>query len=132
MPVPIEDIPYLRSQGYTDEEIANLSPLPQPSNNVSVPSTIGRTLQAHAGGIAGGAAAIPGTVYGAELGLLGGPAAPITVPLGAVIGGVGAGLLGSIYWSICSRSNPWTTTSTSIRISSSTGSRTTSNSQCGN
>lgn len=41
-------------------------------------------------------AAIPGAEAGASLGLLGGPAAPVTVPLGSILGGLGGYFAGDI------------------------------------
>lgn len=55
------------------------------------------TLKAHAGSIlGGGGGSLAGGAAGAELGLLGGPAAPFTVPAGAIVGAV-AGSLGGSY-----------------------------------
>ena len=90
MPLTPYQIQYLKSQGYSDEDIAAAKPVgPAPS----IPSTIGKTLVAHAGGLIGGGG---GTLAGAEAGGLAGEAlfpAGGLIP-GAIIGGIAGGMGG--------------------------------------
>ena len=58
---------------------------------MSMPRAFGTSFL---GSLAPSAASLAGGVAGAELGALGGPFAPATVPLGAIIGSLGAGYLG--------------------------------------
>lgn len=80
---------------YNDDELAELNKqAPQPTNStdkVSIPETIGRTLKAHAGGIAGGGLAAIATGLG--LGALDVTAPYIGIPL-TLAAGFGGGLAG--------------------------------------
>src|ERR1700722_5019598 len=100
MPVPSQDIPFLKSQGWTDEDIANYNPPQQSQQPIGTLGTIGDIAKAHAGGILGGGAGSIGgmALSGAALGALV-PGADLTgIPeaLGAIIGGT-AGALGGGY-----------------------------------
>ena len=64
---------------------------PQQKEVMSMPRAFGTSFL---GSLAPSAASLAGGVAGAELGALGGPFAPATVPLGAIIGSLGAGYLG--------------------------------------
>jgi hypothetical protein len=86
MPVPAQDIPFLKSQGWTDDEIANYNPPVQPQQPITVPQTIGRTLIAHGGGILGGGA---GAIGGGAL------AGTMVEPgIGTIVGGIIGALAG--------------------------------------
>ena len=95
MPALPQDIPYLKSQGYTDEEIANINPLPAPQQSGTQSAL--NTLKAHLGSYLGGSAAIPaGLAGGAAAGALTGAEAGSVVPvIGNIIGGIGGGLAGA-------------------------------------
>ena len=58
---------------------------------MSMPRAFGTSFL---GNLIPSAASLAGGVAGAELGALGGPFAPVTVPLGAIVGSLGAGYLG--------------------------------------
>lgn len=103
MPLSPEDAAFFLKQGYTPEQIAQADYIEEqtsrPTQTPGVASTIGRTLVAHGGSyVGGGAGAIGGMYAGGALGALGGPAAPVTVPVGALIGaalgGAGGGYVG--------------------------------------
>jgi hypothetical protein len=65
---------------------------PAPKKEVmSMPRAFGTSFL---GNLVPSAASIAGGIGGAELGALGGPFAPVTVPLGAIVGSLGAGYLG--------------------------------------
>ncbi len=86
MPVPAQDIPFLKSQGWTDDEIANYNPPIQPRQPITGPQTVGRTLVAHGGGILGGGA---GAIGGGAL------AGTMVEPgIGTIAGGIIGALAG--------------------------------------
>lgn len=86
MPALPQDIPFLKQQGYTDEEIQAINPIAPPQQTI-IQSVINR-LKAQAGGIGGGGA---GAIAGGEVGSALGPIGTIA---GGIIGGLGGSYLG--------------------------------------
>lgn len=87
-----EEAQWYQSQGIDPSNIVATDPDSQPMSTLSA---IGKTAEAHAGGyVGGGLGALTGMEGGAALGALGGPAAPVTIPLGAIVGGALAGMGG--------------------------------------
>lgn len=94
MPIPPEDVAFLKAQGWSDAQIAQTQPIGQvPStqtNTTSALGTIPAVAKAHLGSyLGGGVGAIGG---GALVGALSGSEVP---GIGNIIGGIAGGLLGA-------------------------------------